>query len=158
MDARDGGERPEEIRTDVLVLFHPEDEPAPRGRLGRLDWILLGALSRLRARGKFAGARGTSALLTPDQKLKAERILVMGVGRRADLSMTAFYRLSYETARTVLDLRCRQISLDLPFRLLPHESPEKLRHAFLEGFTAELKRGRPDGDFSVSVLSPGNGH
>jgi hypothetical protein len=37
MDARDAGERLEEIRTDVLVLFHPEDEPAPRGRLGRLD-------------------------------------------------------------------------------------------------------------------------
>lgn len=157
MDARDGVERLEEIRTDVLVLFHPEDEPAPRGRLGRLDWILLGALSRLRARRKFTGERGTSALLSPNQKLKAERILVMGVGRRADLSMTALYRLSYETARTVLDLHCSQISLDLPFRLFPNESPEKLRHAFLEGFTAELKRGRPDRDFSVAVLSPGNG-
>jgi len=154
MDARDAGERLEEIRTDVLVLFHPEDEPAPRGRLGRLDWILLGALSRLRARGKFTGERDTSALLSPNQKVKAERVLVMGVGRRADFSMTAFYRLSYETARTVLDLRCRQISLDLPFRLFPHESPEKLRHAFLEGFAAELKRGGPDTEFSVSTLPP----
>lgn len=156
MDAHDAGERLEEIRTDVLVLFHPQDEPAPRGRLGRLDWILLGALSRLGARGKFTGARGTSALLSPDQKVKAERILVMGAGHRADLSMTAFYRLSYETARAVLDLRCSRISLDLPCRLLPKESPEKLQHAFLEGFIAELKRGRPDGDFSVSMLPPGN--
>ncbi len=157
MDARDAGERLEEIRTDVLVLFHPEDEPAPRERLGRLDWILLGALSRLRARGKFTGERGTSALLSPNKKLRAERILVMGVGRRADLSMTALYRLSYETARTVLDLHCSQISLDLPFRLFPRESPEKLRQAFLEGFAAELKRGRPDMEFSVSTLPPRNG-
>jgi hypothetical protein len=157
MDARDAGERLEEIRTDVLVLFHPEDEPAPRGRLGRLDWILLGALSRLGARGKFTGARGSSALLSPNQKVKAERILVMGVGRRADLSMTAFYRLSYDTAHTVLNLGCSRISLDLPCRLLPQESSEKLRHAFLEGFVAELKRGRPDGDFAVSALPPANG-
>ncbi len=157
MDAHDAGERLEEIRTDVLVLFHPEDEPAPRGRLGRLDWMLLGALARLRARGKFTGARGTSALLSPNQKVKAERILVMGVGRRADLSMTAIYRLSYDTARTVLDLRCSRISLDLPCRLLPQESAEKLRHAFLEGFVAELKRGRSDGDFAVSTRPPGNG-
>ena len=156
MDAHDAGERLEEIRTDVLVLFHPEDEPAPRGRLGRLDWVLLGVLSRLRARGKFTGARGTSALLSPNQKVKAERILVMGLGARADFSMTAFYRLSYETARTVLDLHCSQISLDLPFRMFPEESPEKLRHAFLEGFVAELKRGRPDGDFSVSTLPLAN--
>ena len=157
MDARDAGERLEEIRTDVLVLFHPEDEPAPRGRLGRLDWVLLGVLSRLRARGKFTGARGTSALLSPNQKVKAERVLVMGVGRRADLSMAAFYRLSYETARTVLNLRCSRISLDLPFRMFPHESPEKLRHAFLEGFAAELRRGRPDAEFSVSTLPPSDG-
>jgi hypothetical protein len=47
--------------------------------------------------------------------------------------------------------------LDLPFRLLPHEAPEKLRHAFLEGFAAELKRGRPDAEFSVSTLAPSNG-
>jgi hypothetical protein len=157
MDARDAAERLEEIRSDVLVLFHPEDEPAPRGRLGRLDWILLGALSRLHARGKFTGERGTSALLSPNQKLRAERVLVMGLGRRADFSMTAFYRLSYETARTVLDLRCSQISLDLPFRLFPHEAPDKLRHAFLEGFAAELKRGRPDAEFSVATLPPSNG-
>jgi hypothetical protein len=157
MDARDAGDRLEEIRTDVLVLFHPEDEPAPRGRLGRLDWILLGALSRLRARGKFSGERGTSALLSPNQKVKAERVLVMGLGRRADLSMTAFYRLSYETARTVLNLHCSQISLDLPFRLFPHESPDKLRHAFLEGFAAELKRAHPDAEFSVATLPPRNG-
>jgi hypothetical protein len=157
MAVRDADERLEEIRTDVLVFFHPEDEPAPRGRLGRLDWILLGALSRLRARGKFTGERGTSALLSPNQKVKAERVLVMGLGRRADFSITAFYRLSYETARTVLDLHCSRISLDLPFRLFPHESPEKLRHAFLEGFAAELKRGRPDAEFSVSTLAPSNG-
>ena len=81
----------------------------------------------------------------------------MGLGRRADFSMTAFYRLSYETARTVLDLRCSQISLDLPFRLFPHEAPDKLRHAFLEGFAAELKRGRPDAEFSVATLPPSNG-
>jgi hypothetical protein len=157
MDAHTGGERLEDIRTDVLVFFHPADEPAPRGRLGRLDWILRGALSRLRARGKFTGERGTSALLSPDRKLKAERVLVMGLGPRADFSMTALYRLSYTTARTILDLHCSRIGLDLPFRVLPHESPERLRQAFLEGFAAELARARPNAEFSIFTLSPGTG-
>jgi len=156
MQTRDLSEPLEDIRTDILVFFHVEDEPAPRARLGRLDWILLSGLSRLRARGKFTGERATTVLLSPGPKLKAERVLVIGVGRRADLSMTALYRLSYQTAQTVLNLGCRHITLDLPFRLLPHETPENIRRAFLEGFSAELQRGQPDVDFSVSTLPPTN--
>ena len=166
MDSRAVAERLEEIRTEVLVLFHVEDEPSPRGRLGRLDWILLSPISRLRARGKFRGERGASALLAANQKVKAERVLVIGAGRRADFSMTAFYRLSYDAAcavvglgctRIVVGLGCTRIVVDLPTRLMPHESPEKLRQAFLEGFTAELRRGRPETEFSVRTLPPSDG-
>jgi leucyl aminopeptidase len=154
MRTQDISERLEAVRTDVLVLFHVEDEPAPRGRLGRVDWILLGAVSRLRARGSFTGEWGTTVLLSPGPKLKAERVLVMGVGRRADCSLTHLYRLSYQTAQTVLNLGCSQIALDLPFRVFSHEPPERVHRAFLEGFAAELQRGRPDVEFSVSTLSP----
>jgi hypothetical protein len=154
MDASDAADRIEEVRTEVLILFHPSDEPAPRERLGRLDWILLSPLARLRARGKFSGERGQSVLLAPDAKFKAERILVMGLGGRADLSWTAYYRLSYQTAQTVLDLRCTRIVLDLPYRAFPQEPPERVRRAFLEGFAAELARGRPEVEFAVSVLPP----
>ncbi|RPI10271.1 MAG: hypothetical protein EHM71_03965 [Zetaproteobacteria bacterium] len=152
MDTRDVGVRPEAIRAEVLVLFHAEDEPAPRGRLGRLDWILLSPLARLRARGKFTGAKGTSALLVPDRKVKAQRILVIGVGRRAECSRTALYRLSYDAARAVLGLGCRHIALDLPVRLFSYEPPDAIRRAFFEGFAAEMRRGRPGVDFDVSIL------
>lgn len=154
MDAREITARLEDLRTEVLVFFDPEDEPAPRGRLGRVDWVLLSPLSRLRARGKWTGGRGTTTLLAPGRKLKVERVLVIGVGRRAEFSMTALYRLSYETARTVLNLQCRQIIVDLPFRLLTSEPSARIRQAFLEGFTAELTRGRPETDFSVLTWAP----
>ena len=154
MDASDADDRIEDVRTEVLILFHPTDEPAPRERLGRLDWILLSPLSRLRARGKFSGERGQSVLLSPDAKCKAERILVMGLGGRTDLSWTGYYRLSYQTAQTVLDLGCSRIVLDLPYRVFPQESPERVRRAFLEGFAAELARGQPEVEFAVSVLPP----
>jgi hypothetical protein len=144
----------EQIRADVLTLFHAEDEPVPRGRLGWVDWILLSSLARLRARGKFAGQRGATALLTPERKLKAERVLVVGLGPRADLSMTALYRLSYQTAQAILALGCTSIALELPYRAFPVESPQRIRQAFLEGFTAELKRGRPTAEFTVLLLPP----
>lgn len=156
MEIRETSDLLQEVPADVLVLFHLADEPSPRGRLGRVDWILGSAISRLRARGKFAGERGTSALLSPNGKIKAERILVLGLGNQADLSMPALYRLSYQAAHTILNLRCVAIVLDLPFRAFPHSPPDRIRRAFLEGFQAELKRGRPDAPYTITLLPAEN--
>jgi hypothetical protein len=157
MEIRETREPIQDIGAEVLVLFHLEDELAPRGRLGQVDWILCGAVSRLRARGKFAGERGATALLSPDGKLKAERILVVGLGRRADLSMVTLYRLSYRAAHTILQLGCTRVAMEPPFRVLPGEATLHVRQAFLEGFMAELRRGRPDAAFALTVLPPPNG-
>jgi leucyl aminopeptidase len=157
MEIHETSERLEEIPAEVLVLFHLEDEPAPRGRLGWVDWILGSAVSRLRARGKFAGERGGTALLSPDGKLRADRILVVGLGSRRDFSLPAFYRLSYQAAQTILKLRCTRIALDIPVHAFLQQPPEYIRRAFLEGFTAELQRGRPDASFSLTLLVPPNG-
>ncbi len=132
----------ESVPADVLVLFHVPEEPAPRGRLGRVDWLLCGAVSRLRARGKFGGERGQRVLLMPNGKLRAERVLVVGLGRRGDFGLDALYRLSYDVAQAVLDLRCNAVALDLPGTAGPQESRQRNRQAFLEGFLAELQRGR----------------
>jgi len=147
----------EEIDAEVLLLFHLEDEPAPRGRLGQVDWILCGAVSRLRARGKFAGERGATALLAPSGKLKVSRILVVGLGRQADLSMVALYRLSYQAAQAILHLRCTRVAMEPPFRAFPREAPVQVQQAFLEGFMAELRRGQPDASFAVTLLTSPNG-
>jgi hypothetical protein len=147
----------EEIDAEVLVLFHLEDELAPRGRLGQVDWILCGAVSRLRARGKFAGVRGSTALLVPAGKLRVGRILVVGLGRRADLSLVALYRLSYQAARAVLNLRCTRVAMEPPVRAFPREAPTHVQQTFLEGFLAELGRGQPDASFAVTLLTPPNG-
>lgn len=157
MEIRESSQPVEEIGAEVVVLFHLEDEPAPRGRLGQVDWLLCGALSRLRARGKFAGERGATALLAPNGKLKADRILVVGLGRRADLSMVTLYRLSYQAAQAVLNLRCTRVAMEPPFRAFPRESPARIQQAFLEGFMAELQRGQPDAAFALTLLAPPNG-
>jgi hypothetical protein len=147
----------EDVEAEVLLLFHLQDEPAPRGRLGWVDWVLGGAVSRLRARGKFAGEQGANALLSPGGKLRSRMILVIGLGRQADLSMLVLYRLSYVAAHTILALGCTQVAIDPPCRAFPREAPSRIHQAFLEGFTAELNRGRPDAAFSLTVLPPPNG-
>jgi hypothetical protein len=81
-------------------------------------------------------------LLVPDGKLQAARVLVVGLGPRGDFGLNALYRLSYEVARAILDLGSDTVALDLPGAAGSHESPGRLRQAFLEGFLAELERGR----------------
>jgi hypothetical protein len=157
MEIRETHDPIEEVGADLLVLFHLEDEPAPRGRLGWVDWILCGAVSRLRARGKFAGERGATALLSPNGKLRADRILVFGLGRRADLSLATLSRFSYQAARTILALGCTHVALEPPFRAFPREAPTQVCQAFLEGFLAELQRGRPEAPFAITLLPPANG-
>lgn len=156
MEIRETSDLLQEVPAEVLVFFHLADELAPRGRLGWVDWILGSAISRLRARGKFAGERGTSALLSPNGKIKAERILVLGLGNQADLSMPALYRLSYQAAHAILNLRCVVIVLDLPFRAFPLSPPDRIRRAFLEGFQAELKRVRPEAPYTITLLPAEN--
>jgi hypothetical protein len=157
MQIRESNQSIEEIEAEVLLLFHLEDEPAPRGRLGKVDWILCGALSRLRARGKFAGERGGTALLSPNGKLKADRVVVVGLGRQADLTLVGLYRMSYQAAQTVLSLRCTNVAMEMPFRAFPREAAPRIREAFLEGFLAELRRGQPDAAFTVTLLAAPNG-
>ncbi len=154
MQTQEPVEPVEEVSADVLVLHYFEDEPAPRGRLGHVDWLLLSAVSRLRARGKFLGKRGTTALLFPQRKLRADRVLVLGLGRSGEFSKTALYRLSYHAAQIVLNLGCTSIAMDLPYGAFPQEPPECIRRDFMEGFIAELRRHRPDTEFSINLLPP----
>jgi len=143
----------ETVPADLLVLFHVADEPAPRGRLGRVDWLLCGAVSRLRARGRFRGERGRRVLLVGGGQLRAGLVMVVGLGPRGDGGIPALYRLSYEVAEAILELRCGSIALDLPCRAFPHEPPDRVRRAFLEGFLAELQRGRPSPPVEVTLLT-----
>jgi hypothetical protein len=52
----------------------------------------------------------------------------------------------------VLDLGCTAIAIEPPFRAFPPEAPPRTRQAFIEGFLAELQRGRPEVSFAVTIL------
>ena len=158
MQITDSDQPIQDIEADILLLFHLQDELAPRGRLGQVDWILCGAVSRLRAWGKFAGERGASALLVPNGKLKAARILVIGLGRQADLTVVSLYRSAYQAAQAIRNLHCTHLAMEPPYRAFPPEAPASVQQTFMENFLAELRRGQSDTPFILTLLSTSGGH
>ncbi len=107
------------VPADVLVLFHFEDRLMPRGPLARVDWILNGLVTRLLYLGKFHGLRTEPLLLSTSHKLAADKVLVLGLGKRADLGWDAL-RGAYSSAISALArLKAQKIALTVPQEASP---------------------------------------
>jgi len=136
----------ETLRADLLVFCHFEDIPVPRGSLALVDWALNAAVSRLSLTGRFAGARGTTALLNAAGKFPTERIALVGVGRADAFTPGALREAGRTAAGLAKGLRCQEVAVGLPFHTLSGSEPAALGAAFEEGFAA-----RP---MSLRFLSP----
>jgi len=73
----------DELQTEVIVLPFFSDERPLQGAAGLIDWRLCGALSRKLMAGYLRGTFGEKALLVNPDKLKSERLLLIGLGQRA---------------------------------------------------------------------------
>lgn len=67
---------------DVLIVNLFEDVKKPGGATGAVDKALGGAISRLISRGEFEGKRGDTALLEGKGAVGAERVVVVGLGKK----------------------------------------------------------------------------
>ncbi|MEK6744048.1 MAG: leucyl aminopeptidase [Nitrospirota bacterium] len=76
----------ETIRTDAAVIMIVEGEkPGPVA--ARVDKALGGMVQRLIKRGECTAKPGSVCLLYPEGKIAAERLIVVGLGKRADLTL-----------------------------------------------------------------------
>jgi leucyl aminopeptidase len=96
------------VRTPLLVvnLFEGVDEPS--GATGAVDEALGGLITRLIADGEIKGSLGEVTVLHNQgdrARLAAERVLVVGLGKRDDLDLEALRVASATAARKARDLR-----------------------------------------------------
>ena len=87
----------EKLEADALIVGFHEDIRPLKGGAGVLDWLLCGALSRLIIQKKITGAVGDVALLTSKGKVPADKIFMIGLGPKAELS-AASLRSALRTA------------------------------------------------------------
>ncbi len=98
-----------EVATPLLVVNLFEDAETLGGATAAVDTALNGLLGRLRAAGELRGKLGEVVVVhNPDPNgsaLRAERVAVVGLGRRGDFGLESVRRAAAAAARKARDLR-----------------------------------------------------
>ncbi len=126
----------EKFRTDALCITISEGA-ALGPAADRLDRALDGAVRRLIRSGDFAPKAGTTALLYPGRAFPAERLVLTGLGKAADLSPDRLRRAAARAAIAARGAGARDL-LFVPDGV-PFE-PEELGQAAAEGMILGLYR------------------
>ncbi|MFP4623736.1 MAG: leucyl aminopeptidase [Gemmatimonadota bacterium] len=101
-------------RTPLLVLQHFEDDDEPKGAAAVVDAALDGLLRRLMSREDFRGKQGEAVVVFPeDPGSPAERILLVGIGKRADYSMQGLRDAVGTAVREAERLRVTEVTVAL---------------------------------------------
>jgi leucyl aminopeptidase len=103
-----------DVRTPLLVLQHFEDDDEPMGSAAAVDEALGGLLSRLLSRSDFRGKQGEAVVVFPeDAGFPAERVLLVGIGKRAEYSMQGLRKAVGTAVREAERLRVDEMTVVL---------------------------------------------
>jgi leucyl aminopeptidase len=102
------------FRTPLLVLQHFQDDREPLGAAAVVDQALGGLLSRLLARRDFRGKQDETLVVYPaDAGFPAERVLMVGVGKREEYSMQGLRKAVGTAVRQAERMRVDDMALAL---------------------------------------------
>lgn len=104
------------LQAEVIVLPFFSDERPLRGAAGLLDWRLCGALSRKLLAGYLDGQFGDKALIAEPQKIKADALLLVGLGLSHEFDPDAAKRASELIAAALNRAKLSTAALVLPGR------------------------------------------
>jgi hypothetical protein len=125
---------------DALLVPIPEDERPLRGDAGRLDWRLGGEISRLLLSGFASGKRGEAVLVTGGARVASRRIVLVGVGRAADLPGRNLERSTRAAVARLLALRAGSAALALPEAVEPEVDAEDLLRGVVQALSGAEER------------------
>ena len=100
------------FETEALVVECFEDVRPLKGLAGELDWLLCGALSSLLVRGKFRGALGEVALITPKGKVPVQKLFLVGRGSRSRVSAEVTHRYGRSVAGSLKNAGVSRAALE----------------------------------------------
>lgn len=102
------------VSADLICVGVFEGEQPPRGEAGRADWRLCGLLSELIAAGRLRGARGEAVLVPSFGRLRAPRVLAVGMGPRSALDARRAREAARDGVEHALDLGAGRVVWGAP--------------------------------------------
>ena len=113
----------EDIQADLLVTTYFQDLGSPKGPTGMIDWRLNGFLSRNIVERRITGAKGEITLIPLNQKFTSQRMILMGLGKWRDYTISELRSLLPALQKVVMDMKPEHVCFCIPRAL--NESYEK---------------------------------
>ncbi len=129
------------LQTDVIILPFFEDERPLRGPAGLVDWRLCGALSRRLASGDLRGTFGEKGWAITLPKLKAERLLLFGLGPSDAFDGRSASESCALIAKAVSETKLATAALALPGRSMDRLPADEAMQRWLEATSRDLALG-----------------
>ncbi len=104
----------ERIEVDAAVAGFFESDRPLRGAAGRADWRLCGMLSELVVGGHMSGGPGDAVLMPTSGRLRAPRLLVLGLGDAARFGAPEIAAASRDAVRRLLELGISSAAMGIP--------------------------------------------
>jgi len=118
------------VEADALVVGLYAEEPKLRDAVARLDRTLGGQLAEVMAAERFMGKPGQVTYVHTGGRLPARRLIVVGLGKRADLTRETVRRAASAGLRRARELGARAVAIETLGDRLPTRDRA---HAVTEG-------------------------
>src|SRR3989344_6185744 len=89
----------------LLLFFSPQDQPFS-GPIGKIDWCLSGRLSKFLCEKKIMGEAGEVMMIPGQGRVKAEVLLLFGVGGGKKLE-----KIKFRIIQTLEDMNFKEIAV-----------------------------------------------
>lgn len=116
----------EDLWCEVVAALVFEELFESQGPVYSLDTRTGGRLSSLRESGFWMGSEGSSLLLPSEKKIKSEKILLRGLGNRADFSEQSFLSHVMKLGKSLSLLKCKDLAVWIPSPVDPGEETNAL--------------------------------
>jgi len=136
----------------VVALVFQEDLSTADGLSG-LDAKTSGYLSSLNKRGFWTGAKGEILLVPSQGMIKADKMLLKGLGARADYSLEDFSTRLRETGYALEKMGVNDLAIRIPLvEGLEDEYPSQLKAACVHLVAPFLLRHKGESDFLLKIV------